>query len=243
MMSETDQVLAIPLWINGRAYLTIAPAFFDVRDAASGEIKRRTPLCGASEALAAATSAQAALPDWAARTVAERAALLLALADALAEYGEHFAALISEESGKDAALAAAEVGDALSLLRGASPGAASDTGNSGSAAKCRRGHRQRRQRATPRPVAARRPGTAGGRDGHRQAEPESAISRFRTGRTERSQRFPWRCFQRSARRPGGYRRSLCAQRGQPAVLCRRSGAGRQSCRTRLPLRQALRGLS
>jgi succinate-semialdehyde dehydrogenase/glutarate-semialdehyde dehydrogenase len=135
MMSETDQVLAIPLWINGRAYLTIAPAFFDVRDAASGEIKRRTPLCGASEALAAATSAQAALPDWAARTVAERAALLLALADALAEYGEHFAALISEESGKDAALAAAEVGDALSLLRGASPGAASDTGNSGSAVR------------------------------------------------------------------------------------------------------------
>ena len=115
MMSETDQVLAIPLWINGRAYLTMAPAFFDARDAASGEIKRRTPLCGASEALAAATSAQAALPDWAARSVAERAALLLALADALAGYGEHFAALISEESGKDAALAAAEVGGALGL--------------------------------------------------------------------------------------------------------------------------------
>ena len=134
MMSETDQVLAIPLWINGRAYLTMAPAFFDVRDAASGEIKRRTPLCGASEALAAATSAQAALPDWAARTVAERAALLLALADALAGYGEHFAALISEESGKDAALAAAEVGDALSLLRGVAPAAASDTGSTGTAA-------------------------------------------------------------------------------------------------------------
>jgi acyl-CoA reductase-like NAD-dependent aldehyde dehydrogenase len=108
--------------------------FFRCPRRSSGEIKRRTPLCGASEALAAATSAQAALPDWAARTVAERAALLLALADALAGYGEHFAALISEESGKDAALAAAEVGDALSLLRGAAPGAASDTGSTGSAA-------------------------------------------------------------------------------------------------------------
>jgi succinate-semialdehyde dehydrogenase/glutarate-semialdehyde dehydrogenase len=126
MMSESDQILAIPLWINGHAYLTMPPALFDVRDARSGEVKRRTPLCGASEALAAAGSAQAALADWAARTVAERAALLLALADALAEYGEHFAELVSEETGKDAALATAEVGDALSLLRGVDSGAVSE---------------------------------------------------------------------------------------------------------------------
>ncbi|EXI78607.1 MAG: Succinate-semialdehyde dehydrogenase [NADP(+)] GabD [Candidatus Accumulibacter appositus] len=126
MMSESDQILAIPLWINGHAYLTMPQAFFDVRDARSGEVKRRTPLCGPAEALAAAGSAQAALPDWAARTVAERAALLVALAGTLAEYGEHFAELVSEETGKDAALAAAEVGDALSLLRGVDSGAVSD---------------------------------------------------------------------------------------------------------------------
>ncbi len=135
MMSETDQILAIPLWINGHAYLTMPPALFDVRDARSGEVKRRTPLCGASEALAAASSAQAALADWAARPVAERAALLLALADTLAEYGEHFAELLSEETGKDAALAAAEVGDALSLLRGADSGAASEAAGAASVAR------------------------------------------------------------------------------------------------------------
>ncbi|MBL8366412.1 MAG: aldehyde dehydrogenase family protein [Candidatus Accumulibacter sp.] len=133
MTSATDQVLAIPLWINGHAYLTMAPAFFDVRDARSGEVKRRTPLCGASEALAAAGSAQAALADWAARTVAERAALLLVLADALAGYGEHFAALISEETGKDAGSAAAEVDAALALLRDRD--SATDSRGGSSAAK------------------------------------------------------------------------------------------------------------
>ena len=61
-MSESDDVLAIPLWINGRAYLTMAPAFFDVRDARSGQVRRRTPLCGASEAQTAVASAQDALP-------------------------------------------------------------------------------------------------------------------------------------------------------------------------------------
>lgn len=123
MMSETDEILAIPLWINGHAYLTMAPSFFDVRDPRSGQVKRRTPMCGASEAVAAVDAAQAALAGWAATTVGERAALLAALADALAEYEDHFAALIAEETGKDAAQAATEVTEVLQLLRAA----ASDT--------------------------------------------------------------------------------------------------------------------
>ena len=49
-MRQTDEPLAIPLWINGHAYLTLAPAFLDVRNPASGEILRRTPLCGADQA-------------------------------------------------------------------------------------------------------------------------------------------------------------------------------------------------
>ena len=124
MMSETDQVLAIPLWINGHAYLTMAKAFYDVRDAATSEVKRRTPLCGAAEALSATASAKEALAPWVATSANERARLLAALADALAEYDEHFAGLISEETGKDAATAAGEVSAALNLLRTADPTAA-----------------------------------------------------------------------------------------------------------------------
>lgn len=124
-MKQTDQALAIPLWINGHAYLTLAPAFYDVRHPVSGEILRRTPLCGADQAQPAVAAAQAALAPWAALPAAERGVLLAALGEALAAYAAHFAALIVEESGKDGALAAAEVADAVALLRCAPIGEAS----------------------------------------------------------------------------------------------------------------------
>jgi succinate-semialdehyde dehydrogenase/glutarate-semialdehyde dehydrogenase len=127
-MTESDEILAIPLWINGHAYLTMAPAFFDVRDVRSGKVRRRTPLCGAAEALATVESACKALPAWAALTAEARATLLAALADALAGYAEHFAGLIAEETGKDAAAAAAEVSAALQVLRTATAGAAATGG-------------------------------------------------------------------------------------------------------------------
>lgn len=113
------QVLAIPLWINGHPYLTMAPAFLDVCDARSGEVKRRTPLCGVIETRAAVDAARLALTAWSAKAIAERGALLGALGDALASYGGHFAGLIREEAGSEPAHAAAEVGSAISLLHAA----------------------------------------------------------------------------------------------------------------------------
>ncbi len=118
-MKDTDDILAVPLWINGHAFLTMAPAFFDVRDPRSGLIRRRTPLCGAGQAATAVDAATAALPAWRSLAVGERARLLATLADALAGYGSHFAGLIAEESGQEEAAAAAEVEAALRLLRAA----------------------------------------------------------------------------------------------------------------------------
>ncbi|WP_287462353.1 aldehyde dehydrogenase family protein, partial [Accumulibacter sp.] len=118
-MKDTDDILAVPLWINGHAFLTMAPAFFDVRDPRSGLIRRRTPLCGAGQAATAVDAATAALPAWRSLAVGERARLLATLADALAGYGSHFAGLIAEESGQEDAAAAAEVEAALRLLRAA----------------------------------------------------------------------------------------------------------------------------
>ena len=89
---------------------------------------KRQPLCGAAEALATVESACNALPAWAALTAEARATLLAALADALAGYAEHFAGLIAEETGKDAAAAAAEVSTALQVLRTATAGAAATGG-------------------------------------------------------------------------------------------------------------------
>ncbi len=118
-MLETDEPLAIPLWINGHAYLTMAPTFLDVRNPVSGAILRRTPLCGAGEAHKAAEAAQAALGAWFAQAAGQRAALLSAVGDALAAYTEHFARLIAEETGKALDAATAEVGAAVLLLRSA----------------------------------------------------------------------------------------------------------------------------
>ena len=122
---QTDDMPAIPLWINGHAYLTLAPAFLDVRNPASGEILRRTPLCDASAALQAVAAAQAAVAAWAAQSAAARAALLAALGQSLAAYAAHFVRLIGEESGKEALLAATEVADAVALLGSPPVGGAS----------------------------------------------------------------------------------------------------------------------
>jgi len=116
-MSHSEPVRVLPLWIGGHAYLTMAPAFFDVRDVRSGEIRRRTPLCGAAEAATAVASAAAALPDWCARTPVERATLLTRVGVALLDYADHLAGLIAEETGKDAQQAALEVAQAVALLR------------------------------------------------------------------------------------------------------------------------------
>ena len=115
-MLETDDPLAIPLWINGHAYLTMTPAFLDVCNPVSGEVLRRTPLCGAGEALKAVEAAQVALGQWAVEPAAARAVLLSAVGDALAGYAGHFARLIVEETGKDADAAAAEVRESVALL-------------------------------------------------------------------------------------------------------------------------------
>ncbi len=124
MMHPSQEIKAIPLWINGHAFLTMVPAFCEVRDARSGQARRRTPLCGALEAQAAATAARDALSGWSAATVDRRRALLAVLGDALAGYAAHFADLIAEESGKASTAAAAEVDAAVALLRGATGGKA-----------------------------------------------------------------------------------------------------------------------
>lgn len=117
-MLQTDAPLAIPLWINGHAYLTLAPAFQDVRNPVSCQVLRRTPLCGAAEAQKAVEAAQAALPLWCAQPASTRAALLAAVGEALAGYSGHFARLIVEETGKESPAAEAEVGKAVALLCG-----------------------------------------------------------------------------------------------------------------------------
>jgi len=128
---EVETTPAIPLWINGHAYLTVAAAFYEVRNPLTGEVLRRTPLCDASVAQHAVATARAAAAAWAAQRPGARAALLGALADALSGYAGHFTALLAEETGEPAA-AVAEVAQTVALLRGElNPVSVESTGRDG----------------------------------------------------------------------------------------------------------------
>ncbi|MGB4466623.1 MAG: aldehyde dehydrogenase family protein [Azovibrio sp.] len=117
MMSSPNGPPALPLWINGRAFLTMASGFYEVHDALTGEALRRTPLCGADEVAEAAAAAQAAAPAWAAQPEVRRQELLQAWATELDQYTGHFAKLVRQEIGKDEALARAEVEAAVAALQ------------------------------------------------------------------------------------------------------------------------------
>ena len=113
---------AIPLWVNGHAFLTVTDAFYDVVNPASSEAVYRVPLCGAEEAAEAVAAARAAQPAWTALSVAARQAFLNALADRLEGFAGHFAKLLRGETGFSEEIAQAEVAAALAALRGSAVG-------------------------------------------------------------------------------------------------------------------------
>ena len=118
-----DGPTAIPLWMNGHAFLTVSDSFLDVINPQTGVAIHRIPLAGADEALQTVAAAQAAQPGWAEMGLAARRVCLSRLADALEEFTDHFATMLRNETGFDQEWAAAEVNAALAALRGASVGA------------------------------------------------------------------------------------------------------------------------
>lgn len=118
-MQQNDTPPAVPLWIDGHAFLTVTPTFQDVRDPCTGDVVRRVPLCGVEEVRLAIAVGRVALASWTGMPAEARATLLSAVGDLLGSYGGHFAGLISEESGKEKTLALAEVDESVALLRSA----------------------------------------------------------------------------------------------------------------------------
>lgn len=81
----------------------------DVTDPATGEVIGVVPRSGAAETRRAIAAAAAAFPGWAAKTAAERANLLLAMANAIRENADALAELLTLEQGKPLAEAKGEV--------------------------------------------------------------------------------------------------------------------------------------
>lgn len=123
MQLTPDGPMAIPMWINGHAFLTACQDFYVVTNPLTGEALRRVPLCGADEANAAIAAARAAQPDWAAMGLPARRVCLTRLAEALDRYAGHFAKLLTQECGCDEAAAAAQVAAAVAALQDAAVGA------------------------------------------------------------------------------------------------------------------------
>jgi len=117
-----DGPLAIPLWINGRAYLTVGESLFDVVNPVTGQARHRVPMCGADEAATALDAARDAQAAWAELGLAGRQTCLGRLADDLNRYAGHFAKLLVEEIGCSEAQAEAEVATAVAALLDASVG-------------------------------------------------------------------------------------------------------------------------
>ena len=116
---------ALPHWIGGHAYLTMAPSFYDVK-AADGRVLRRVPLCGESEADMAVGDAAPAAARWQALDDDARAAAFAALRALFERFGAHLAKLLAEENGGDAQVAQDEVArvrEALATVATARPAA------------------------------------------------------------------------------------------------------------------------
>lgn len=116
MQLAPDGLPALPLWINGRAFLTVVSDFSEVTAASTGKPLRKLPLCGASEIAQALESAQSAAPNWAASTPETRQNLCATLSALLIKYREHFQKLLQEETGQSEHPAEAEIDAVISSL-------------------------------------------------------------------------------------------------------------------------------
>jgi succinate-semialdehyde dehydrogenase / glutarate-semialdehyde dehydrogenase len=103
-------------WLNGRWVDADSGETFAVTNPATGEELARVPRMGAVETRRALEAAEAAYPDWRARTAADRARILRRWADLMNEHADDLALLLTLEQGKPLAESQGEVAYAASFL-------------------------------------------------------------------------------------------------------------------------------
>lgn len=103
------------LLIDGE--LVDAAARLDVLNPATGELLAKCPRANEDDLNRAVSAANAAFPAWSKRSIEDRAAMLVALADALEARAGEFARLLTEEQGKPLEQAGYEIGGAIYIMR------------------------------------------------------------------------------------------------------------------------------
>lgn len=91
--------LALTIYVGGRWIPSADAGTLDVVDPSDGGLVARVPSGDTNDVDRAVAAARTAFGDWSARPVAERAAVVARLGDALAERGEQLAETISREMG------------------------------------------------------------------------------------------------------------------------------------------------
>jgi malonate-semialdehyde dehydrogenase (acetylating)/methylmalonate-semialdehyde dehydrogenase len=99
----------------GGAFVAPGVPLIDVHDPSSGEVIARVPLSSAREVDAAVRCARAAAPGWAATPIKDRVQVLFRYRALLERHVDELAALVTEENGKIASEARAEVLKAIEL--------------------------------------------------------------------------------------------------------------------------------
>lgn len=98
-------------WIDGDNGL-----FFEIKNPATGEKIAEVADCGAAETRRAIEAANAALPDWRARTAANRARILKKWNDLILENAEDLAQIMTAEQGKPIGESRGEIGYGASFI-------------------------------------------------------------------------------------------------------------------------------
>ncbi len=101
---------------NGRWTPAQSSGLLDVTNPASGEVLARVPLSGTAEVEEAVVAANAALPDWRARSVGERTEFIYALREKFRQRIDELAASVTRESGKVLSDARAEITRSIEVL-------------------------------------------------------------------------------------------------------------------------------
>src|SRR2546423_6839448 len=76
---KTGAIRVLSNYVNGGWVLAQSSGLLDVTNPASGKVLARVPLSGTADVEKAVAAANAALPDWRARSVGERTEFIYAL--------------------------------------------------------------------------------------------------------------------------------------------------------------------
>src|SRR5919109_424519 len=115
-MEATTATRLLDNYVGGRWTASSSSDALDVTNPATGEVLAQVPLSSAADLDAAVEAARAALPEWRAVSVIERARKLFALREALDGRREELARSVTTEMGKTLTDARAEVGRMIEMV-------------------------------------------------------------------------------------------------------------------------------